>query len=249
MFATLAIAFLSLFATQSTARNAPPMNITNMPPMPPMPMMPPMPPMPHMPMMPHMPPMTNITNTSHCHHCPKNVSNYTLGSSICINIDPAFNSGNLTVMLHWDPKNVSVHGSTVSWKAVIQPSKLKPIIRLSPLNFTDCSNKTLHPMKLSPPHSPPPMKLSPPPMKLSPPPPQKCVSRYDQCKGLGWTKCCTPGNVCVSQNEFYAQCLESSVKPGVRRHREYCGNGVTKDEPCEVGYKCKTVDKTYKLCM
>ncbi|KAK3896999.1 hypothetical protein C8A05DRAFT_39450 [Staphylotrichum tortipilum] len=41
---------------------------------------------------------------------------------------------------------------------------------------------------------------------------QNCGGSWVQCGGIGWSgaTCCTSGNVCVYQNDWYSQCLPSS---------------------------------------
>lgn len=84
---------------------------------------------------------------------------------------------------------------------------------------------------------------SPPPLA---PRADGCAWRYQECSA---TKCCAPGNDCVAQNEFYAQCLPAKVPEGTKRHMEHCGGSGQPESPCEVGTTCKAINELYSLCL
>lgn len=89
-----------------------------------------------------------------------------------------------------------------------------------------------------------------PPSPPSPPPraprADGCAWRYEACSA---TKCCEPGNECVAQNSYYAQCLPAEVPEGTKRHMEHCGGSGQPESPCEVGTTCKAVNDLYSLCL
>ncbi len=89
---------------------------------------------------------------------------------------------------------------------------------------------------------------APPEIKL-PERPDGLVRRYGQCQAPKWTKKCEPGNDCVTQNQWYGQCLPAKLPAGTRRKDEHCWSAGQGDQPCEVGTSCVHIDKYYGLCI